>query len=903
MAWHHRILNILRSNRISSDIDREVEFHIAEKVDALVAGGMSEEDARLAARRQFGNPTSRREETRAMDIAEWVQSVAGDIRYAVRSLLNAPVFAVVTIASLGLGIGANTTIFSLLDAVVLRPLAVENPSELAYVGLTDSTRISNGPAPSAYFTNPLWEQVRDRQDVFSSVAAFGETDFNLADGGEAHRVSGSYVSGDFFNTFRVSPAAGRLFTKSEDVRGCAGSVVLSHRFWEREYGSAPGAVGKVIRLDGHPFEISGIAESSFRGPDVGREPDLYVPICAQMIVRGAGHSLDRRSAWWMRVIGRLAPGVDVTQANARIATIARASYEETIPEDWDVAGKREYATRSFVVVPAEHGFSEIRSRYRKPLFALMAGVALILLIACANVANLLLSRAEARHRELAVRLAIGADRRRLLRQLITESMVMATAGAVVGVVVASFGTRTLVSLITTPGAGGVVSLDLSLNLRLLAFTTLAATVTVILCGLAPAWRATRVSAQSAMKAQSRGVVEGHTRFRLGKSLVVAQVALSLVLLVSAGFLVGTLRNLSTMDPGFDAEGVLLATVDVRQAGIPLSNRGALRDQLLERTRSLPGVVSASSSGLTPIGSSSWNDVIVIDGFTPRNFEESLAWFNEVSDGYFTTLGTRLLAGRDFNAGDVPNAAGRVAVVNEAWTRRFIGGGSPVGRQFRLKVRDGVSTPYTIVGLVENSKYQSLREGAEPIVYVAATQEEGWSQRIYQFRVQGDPLSIVPAVRNVLREVNPAITVDFSSLSSQVGASLQREKVLAILSALFGSVALVLAVLGLYGVMSYTVARRRGELGVRIALGAERSSVVRLVLNEVGLVVAIGLVIGAVGARYATTQVTPFLYGTESADSLIYVGAAVLLAGVAMIAGLIPAMRAARVDPIEALREQ
>lgn len=899
MAWHHRILNIFRSNRISRDIARETDFHIAEKIDELVARGIPEADARLAAQRQFGNQTARREEVRGMDIAEWVQSVAGDARYAVRALINSPVFAIVTIASLGLGIGANTTIFSLLDAVVLRPLAVDRPSELAYVALTDSS----GESAGAYFTNPLWEQVRDRQNVFTAVAAFGETNFNLADGGEARRISGSYVSGDFFNTFGVSPAAGRVFTRGEDVRGCAGSVVLGYRFWEREYGSAPDAVGKVIRLDGHPFEIAGIAESSFRGPDVGREPDLYLPICAQMVVRGDGHNLDRRSSWWMRVIGRLSPEMDVRQANARIAAIGRASFEETIPGDWNVAGKREYATRSFAVMPAEHGFSEIRTRYRTPLFALMAGVTLILLIACANVANLLLSRAEARHRELAVRLAIGADRRRLLRQLITESMVMAIAGAAVGIVVARLGTQTLVSLITTPGAEGQVSLDLSLNLRLLAFTTLAATATVVLCGLAPAWRATRVSAQSAMKAQSRGVVEGHSRFRLGKSLVVGQVALSLVLLVAAGFLVGTLRNLSKLDPGFDADGVLLAAIDVRQAGIPPAGRAALRDQLLERTRTLPGVVSASSSSLTPIGSSSWNDVIIIDGFTPRKFEESLSWFNEVSDGYFATLGTRLLAGRDFNADDMPNGAGRVAVVNDAWSRRFLGDASPLGRQFRLKAGDELSTPFTVVGLVENSKYQSLREGAEPIVYLAASQEESWSRGVFQLRVQGDPASVVPSVRNLLREINPAMTIDFSAMSDAIAASLQREKVLAILSGLFGSVALVLAVLGLYGMTSYSVARRRGELGVRIALGALRGRVVQLVLGEVGFVVAIGLVIGAVGARVATTQVTPFLYGTEVNDAKIYVAAAAFLAGIALVAGLIPALRAARVDPIEALREQ
>jgi putative ABC transport system permease protein len=903
MAWHHRILNIFRSNRISRDIEREMDFHIGERVDDLVAGGMPEADARRAARLQFGNETSRREETRGMDIAEWMQSVAGDARYAIRTLLNSPVFAVVTIASLGLGIGANTTIFSLLDAVVLQPLDVERPTELAYVAITDSTRVTTGKGPSAYFTNPLWEQIRDRQDVFSAVTAFGEDDFNLAEGGEARRISGSFVSGDFFKTFSVSPAAGRLFTRSEDVRGCAGSVVLGYRFWEREYGAAPDVIGKPIRLNGHPLEIAGVAESSFRGPDVGREPDLYLPICAQMVVRGAGHNLDRRSSWWLRIIGRLSPGVDLRQANAGIATIARASYEETVPQDWDVAGRREYATRMLAVLSAEHGFSEIRTRYRTPLFGLMAGVALILMIACANVANLLLSRAEARHRELAVRLAIGADRRRLLRQLITESMVMAIAGALVGVLVARVGTGALVSLIATPGVGGNVSLDLSMNLRLLTFTTLAATATVILCGLAPAWRATRVSAQSAMKANARGVVEGHTRFRLGKSLVAAQVALSLVLLVAAGFLVGTLRNLSTLHPGFDANGVLLATIDVRQSGIPAEARPVLGDQLLARTRALPGVVSASSSGLTPIGSSSWNDVIVMDGFTAKNFDESLAWFNEVSEGFFATLGTRLLAGRDFNARDVPDDAGRVAIVNDAWSRHFVGNGSPIGRQFRLKAGDGVSKPYTVVGLVENSKYQTLREDVAPIVYLASSQEPEWSRRIYELRVQGDPHSMIPAFRNLLREINPAISVDFSSMEEQIAVSLQRERVLATLSGLFGAVALVLAVLGLYGVTSYSVARRRGELGVRIALGALRGRVIQLVLGEVGVVVLVGLVIGVIVARAALTRVAPFLYGTQLTDATVYIGAAVFLAGVALVAGLIPAMRAARVDPIEALREQ
>jgi predicted permease len=903
MAWHHRILNIFRSNRISRDIQREVEFHIAERVDELVAGGMPEAEARRVARRRFGNEGAQREAMRRMDIADWVQSIAGDIRYALRALVHSPVFAVVTIASLGLGIGANTTIFTLLDAVVLRPLDVERPSELGYVKIDSLGAPPSDTTGSSYFTNPLWEQIRDRQNAFSAVTAFGETSFDLAQGGEARRVSGAYVSGDFFRTFGVTAAAGRLFSKADDARGCAGSAVLSYRFWEREYGAAPSAIGRVIRLDGHPLDIAGIAESSFRGPNVGREANVYVPICAQAVVRGKTNNLDARSSWWLQVIGRYAPNVELEQARARMAAIARPSFEETIPQHWRASEQRDYVSRTLTVSPAERGFSDVRSEYKKALVALMAGVVLILLIACANVANLLLARSEARHRELAIRLAIGAGRGRVVRQLVTESMVLAFAGAVVGLFVARGGTNALVTLIASRAPSGALSLDLSLNWRVLAFTILAATVTVLFCGLLPAWRATRVSAQSAMKAQARGVMEGHTRFRLGKSLVVAQVALSLVLIVAAGLLVGTLNNLSRLNPGFSADGVLLATVELRRAGLPAEALNGVHRQLLERLRATPGVVAASSSDLTPVGNMSWNDEILVDGFTPKSMMDAVTWFNEVSDRYFATLGTRLLAGRDFAATDVPTSD-KVAIVNDAWSRHFFGNASPLGRQFRLRSGKTISASYTIVGLVENSKYQSLREDVQPIAYLPSSQTaEAGTRRVLEARAQGSATSLVSVVRQLLRETNPLITVDFQTFSGQLARSLRRERTMAVLSAVFGSVALALAVLGLYGVMSYSVARRRGELGVRIALGAMRAHVVRLVLGEVGVVVLIGLAIGVGGARAASMQVAPFLYGTKPQDWGAYVGAALLLAVVAFFAGLIPAWRASRVDPIEALREQ
>jgi len=903
MAWHHRILNIFRSDRVSRDIQREIDFHIAERVDDLVRGGMPVEEARRRARRQFGNEGTQGEETRRMDIAEWVQSVAGDARYAVRALLRSPVFAVVTVASLALGIGANTTIFTLLEAVVLRPLAVDRPSELAYLAITDSNVVEpTSETGGIYFTNPIWEQVRDRQDAFSAIAAFGETTFDLAEGGEARRVSGEYVSGDYFRTFGVTPAAGRLFSRSDDVRGCAGMAVLSYRFWERDYGARPDAVGRVIRLNGFPFAIAGIADASFRGPDVGREPDVYLPVCAQAVVVGNSKTLDGRSSWWLRVIGRYADGVDIRQARARLAAISRPAFEETIPQHWRVSDQQEYVTRRLSAAPAERGFSDVRSQYGKALFALMVGVGLILLIACANVANLLLSRAESRHRELAIRLAIGAARGRVLRQLITESVVLAVAGAVLGVFLARVGTIALVGLITQPGPDGAVSLDLSLNWRLLTFTAIVATLTVVLCGLYPAWRAMNVNAESAMRAQARGVIEGHNRFRLGKSLVVAQVALSLVLVVSALFLVGTLNNLSRLHPGFTSDGVLLAAVDLRRARMAPDAIGTAHRQLLERARAMPGVVAASSSDLTPIGRGSWNDEVVIDGFVPKSMMDAVTWFNEVSDGYFTTMGTRLLGGRDFDLSDVPGA-GKVAIVNDAWARHFFGNASALGRQFRVRAGSSLSDPYTIVGLVENSKYRTLREDAEPIAYVPSSQAQAGPIRNYEFRARGSAVSLVPSVQRLLQEMNPNITVDFQTLSGQLATSLRREKMLAVLSAMFGAVALALAVLGLYGVTAYFVARRRAELGVRIALGAVRSRVIRLVLGEVSVVVLIGLAIGAIGARAASTQVAPFLYGAAPTDVMVYVAAALLLASVAFMAGLIPAWRAARVDPIEALREQ
>ena len=619
-------------------------------------------------------------------------------------------------------------------------------------------------------------------------------------------------------------------------------------------------------------------------------------------MRGEQSALDRRSNWWLRVIGRRDPSLTLAQMRARVKAISPEAHANTVPERWGAADKADYAKRTFGVRSVEHGVSEVRTLYSKALLVLMGTVAILLLIACANIANLLLARAAARQREVAIRMAIGAGRRRIVRQLLTESVLLALLGAVAGLLLARWGSAALVSLISMPHSP--VSLDLSLNWRVLAFTALATTVTATIFGLIPAWRGTRIDPQAAMKANARGVVEGMARgrFTIAKSLVVAQVALSMVLLVGAGLLVGSLRNLSTMDAGFDARGVLLLDVEMRRTPWAAEQRATMRARLLDRVRALRGVRSVSMADMTPIGGSTWNDFVYADGFEAKNDQDRTVWFNEVSDGYFATMDIRLLAGRDFGPGDLPTSP-RVAIVDELMARKFFRAESPIGKQFRTRSGDTLNDPFTVIGVVESAKYKSLRETNSATIYQTALQTASpgpWAS--VQVRTDGDPLALIPAVRQAIVDLHPSIQIEFSTLSRQVARSLARERMLALLTASFSAVALALSMLGLYGVMSYAVARRRNEIGVRIALGADAQRVLRMVLGDVVRVVAVGVVVGVGGALLSGKLVTSFLYGMTPAEPMVLGLAVGTLLLVAIAAGLIPAWRASRVDPVVALRE-
>ncbi len=814
-----------------------------------------------------------------------------DIRFALRLLKGNPGFTTVAILSLALGIGANTAIFSIMDAVMLKVLPVKNPRELVQVKLDNSQS----------FTNPIWEQLRDRQDVFSGVFAWSVQRFNLASGGEVQFADSLMVSGGYFETLGVPPAAGRLFGRADDRRGCAPLAVLGYAFWQSHYGGRD-VTGQKILLDGHPFDIIGVTAPGFFGVDVGRTFGVAIPICAEPVIRGENSSMDQRSHWWLRIMGRPKPGVGPAQLASRLRTLAPAILQATVPPKWRPEYQDNYRKRSFNIVPAATGLSDIRRRYGDPLRMLMAVVGIVLLIACANIANLMLARAAARQREIAVRLAIGASRWRILRQLLTESVLLSILGAALVLGFASWGSKLLVRLISS--SNDMLFVDLRMDWRMLGFTAAIAILTGVLFGLAPAWRATRLALNASLKEGGRSNTVGRSHFRLGRALVAVQVGLSLMLLVGAGLFVRTFLNLTRMDKGFRPHDVLLVNLDMRALNTPAPARQALFGQVLDKLRAVPGVESASESDITPISGSSWNEIIHPDGYTSKGKDDLVVWFNRVSPGYFQTMGTPLVAGRDFDSRDALNSP-KVAIINETVARRFFGAGNPVGKHYWTEDAAGKKEAVVeIVGVVRDARYVSLRDDNVGTVYIPTKQESKlghWTT--VEVRSALPPGSLATSVKQALAAVDSRISLSFTMLERQVEESILGERLLALLGGFFAALALLLASVGLYGVISYMVNRRRNEIGIRMALGAGRGPVLWLVLREVGRLVGFGLVLGA-GAALATTRfLRTMLFGVAARDAVTIAGAAALLGIVGAAAGFFPARRASRIEPMDALREE
>ena len=879
---------------------RELEAYLEIETDDNIARGMSPAAARDAARRKLGNPTLVREEIYQMNTIGFLDSAWRDVRYGARLLRLNPAFALVAILSLALGVGANTAIFQLLDAVRLRTLPVKDPQQLMEIRIADTTggRTGQFSGRRPSLTNPLWERIRDRQEAFSSAFAWSGAPFNLTAGGEARYAEGLWVSGDFFSTLGVPAVAGRVLTADDDRRGCAAPpAVISHGFWQREYGGNPAAIGRSLMLNGHSYEIVGVTPPSFFGVEVGRAFEVAVPLCAEPLTRGERSGLEKADVWFLAAFGRLKPGWTAERASAHLAAISGPMFQETLPTRYRAEDVKRYLKFTLGAFDAATGVSLLRRNYESPLWLLLATTGLVLLIACANLANLMLARATAREREVAVRLAIGASRWRIVRQLLSESLLIAAVGAVCGAILAQWLSRFLVGFLTS--ANSPIFVNLAFDWRTFAFTAALAVTTCMVFGLMPALRVTGTAPGAAMKAGSRGSSDTRERFGLRRVLVVFQVALSLVLVVGALLFVRSLRNLMTVDAGFRQDGLLVVNLDLRKAGIPVERRTAVHDEITSRLSALPGVTSGANAFIVPVSGSGWNEKVIVNGARqPDNVN-----FNGVSPDYFKTMGTPLLNGRAFNAQDTLTSE-KVVIVTEGFARKYFPNQNPVGQMFQVEEGAGAPRPYwKIVGVVKDTKYTDLREPFTPLVFQPASQNDEPDTFLQVVLRTAAPLATITAeVSAAVAAFSPSIVTQFQTMESQVRDSLLRERLMATLSGLFGGLAALLATIGLYGVMSYMVARRKNEIGIRMALGADRAHVVRMVLREAAILLAAGVATGLVIAVGAARTATTLLFGLQPGDPGTLAMAAGGLALVAMLASYLPALRASRLEPTEALRE-
>jgi len=892
-----RLRSLLRRQTVESEMEEELRFHFEKQVESLIRSGLAPAEAMRRARLEFGGMEQIKEEHRAARGVNFIETLLQDIRYGLRILGRTPVITSVAILSLALGIGANTAIFSLINTLMLRLLPVQSPEELVQlqIGSPRSTEEAN-----RIFTNPIWEEVRKHQDVFSGVFSWSSTRFDLAQGGAVRYVNGIFTSGGYFSTLGVRPAAGRLITTDDDQRGCPGIAVLSYGFWQNHFGGTQNAIGSTISLDNHPFQIIGVSAPGFSGMDVGEKFDVAFPICTEPIFNGKNSMLDRRSTWWLQIAGRMKPGISPEQLKARLSVISPLLFAATLPQNWEAKDQQEYLKRFLSTVPAAKGTAYLRKQFSQPLSILMAVVGLVLLIACANIASLMLARAAARSKEIAVRKALGASRLRLIRQSLTESVLLSFAGALLGILFAQWGNALLVRYISP--ANRQISLDLSLGTRVLGFTAAIAVLTGILFGLFPALRSTRVSLTAAMKGSRSGEGERRAQYRLGKWIVASQVALSLVLLVVAGLFLRSFVKLVTLDLGFDRQNVLIVGTNLKIAKIPPEQYQPTYQEMERRLRSLPGVVSASRSVMTPISNYIWNNILEVDSPNAPTGDDALAYFNFVSPGYFETLRSPILVGRDFDTGDTKTSP-QVAIINETLARKFFPNANPLGKYFRVKPEPGqIAQPVQIVGIAKDSKYGSLREETKATLFSPILQiPESDESESFELRTTTRPSAMVSAVQESIAGVNRAIPLEFRTLAEQVDDSLVQDRLLATLSGFFGGLALLLAMIGLYGALSYAVALRRTEFGIRMALGALPGSILSLVMKDVGAVLLGGLVAGAGISFLAVRVLQKLLFGLGAHDPLTIAAAIGLLSGAALLAGYLPAWRATRVDPMVALR--
>jgi predicted permease len=892
------------------DLDRELTAYLEAAIERHMKAGLGREAATRAARIEMGSMAAVKDHTRDAGWESAFESLWQDLRYAVRGLRRSRGFALVAILTLALGIGANSAIFSVVNGLLLRALPVAAPEQLAVV----STRESIDLEFPAGWNYVVWSQIRDRRDLFGrslSWTAFPER-LDLAQGGEADPVEGMFVSGNFFDELGVPMITGRTFVDREDVLGAPESLVaiISYGLWQRRFGGAADVIGRRITVERVPVEIIGVAPPEFLGPEVGRAFDIAMPVGAAPVVRNEKDWGTPEGRSFLAVMVRLGPGQSMATETAALRAAQRQMIEATLRPDeiWGEYHER-IARDPITLMPAATGTSELRRQYTRPLVTILVIAVVVLLIACANIANLLLARATARERELSVRRALGATRWRLAQQMLLESLLLSVVGAIAGLILAIWGSRTLVAQLST--WFDRVALDVSLDWRVLLFTTLVTVVTAILFGTAPAIRASLAVAGAALgeSLAHRGAGSSGTRVR--GSLLMAQVALSLALLVAAGLFIRTFRHVVAVPLGFNSERVLVVNVNATRVPVASAARPEFYRQMIEVVTAVPGVTHAASSLATPVNrGATFVGEFNLLGRAPLPQDERRLVVNYITPEWFATYGIGVREGRVLQPTDTAKSP-PVVVVNEAFVRKFFPGRSPIGEALAeiAYTPEFPVTPRTIVGVVNDSVDVSLRSSPHPTIYQPLAQ---WAslmplmptppQISLSVRAASDsPALLIRSVAGALTTLDPRLAFSFQPLADQVSAARQQERLVAILSGFFGVLALGLAAVGLYGVTAYAVARRRAEIGIRMALGAQRRDVVRLALHHSLVWSVAGALIGVTGAALLTRYLETLLFGVSPLDPVTFTAALMLLGFVMTLATLIPARRAATIDPTVVLR--
>jgi predicted permease len=824
-----------------------------------------------------------------MTLPTAIEDVWADIRYAARSLRHSPGFAVVATLSLALGVGANTAIFQILDAVRLRSLPVPRPDELAEVRIAGGNGgMGLNGEPYGRLTRPVWEELRQHQQAFSRIFAWSEGEAHVGSFADYRRAKGLRVSGDFFGALGVQPWRGRLLGPEDEAAACPASrAVVSYGYWQRELGSRDIGREKLV-VDGDAVDVIGVTPPGFFGVAVGDSFDIARPFCRPKEMR--------RDLFDLIVMGRLKPGWSIERASAHFDSLSAGTFAATEIVGYPREKVEKYRRFRLAAYEASAGVSVLRERYDSSLWLLLTITGLVLLIACANLASLMLARAAARTQEIAVRVALGASRARLLGRFIAESGLLAAGGGVLGIALAQVLSRVLVASLAA--ARGPVHLLIQTDWRVLLFTAAIAAATCLVFGVIPAWRASGLPPEEALRVAGRGLTAARDRLSVQRLMVVTQIAVSLVLLVGALLFVRSFRNLMTFDPGLRQEGITVAYLGWQNAPMPPDQRDEFRARLLDEVREIPGVRGAATTTNVPLLGRSWSHVV-----TTGEMEKS-AKFTWVSPRYFETMGMSLGQGRDFDAGDTRTSR-RVAVVNQAFVRELLAGADPIGKTLRTgEEPDFPSTVYEIVGVVADSRYDDIRGAVPPQVFAPVTQHPPNGRWAWiMVRSDGASAPVVAGLKRLLAARHPDMAVELIDLKEEVQGQMVRDKLMAMVSGFFGLLAVLLATMGLYGVIAYLVTSRRGEIGIRLALGAQRAQVIGLVMGEAGRLLVLGTLLGTLLALAATRGAASLLFGLQPRDPLTFGAAALVLAMTAGAAALLPALRAARVDPMVALRQE